>query len=758
MPHFFRSFAFLGLAGLAACQTPPSIAELTASLEVVIEREIERMAIPALSIALVDDQKIVWARGFGFQDPVARVPASPETVYRVGSVSKLFTDIAVMQLVERGAIDLDRDVTDYLPELELDNRFGKAVTLRQLMAHRAGLIREPPVGNYFDPSEPSLAATIASLNGQKLVYEPTTRVKYSNAGIAMVGYVLERVTGTPFTEYVRSEVLDAFAMMHSDFEPSARVRGALAKGEMWAYDGRRFEAPTFQLGMAPAGSLYSTVLDLGGFMSALFRGGGGVLETETLESMYAPQFRDVDENASYGLGFRVTELDGRRRVGHGGAIYGFSTQLVFLPDEKLGVVAVASKDFTNVVVGRIADHALRGMLAVKSGEAPPKLETTEPLSPGLAGEIAAAHDVAARGDRLFVERGARRVELRARGDELVVDSPLAFGEVVSVSHLAARRDTIPPEPPENFRGLIGEYGWDHNILYILEKNEKLEALIEWFESYPLEEIATDRFAFPDYGLYHGEELVFERDAGGHAQSVVVASIRFDRRELGAVDGETFRIEPLKNTENLREAALAASPPVEEGAFQKPELVEPVLLDATIRLDIRYASTNNFMGAVFYDEPRAFLQRPAAEALVRAHQSLREKGYGILIHDAYRPWYVTKMFYDATPEEQKIFVANPKSGSRHNRGAAADITLYDTKTGEVSTFVSGYDEFSPRAFPDYPGGTSRQRWLRDLLRREMEAQGFDVYEFEWWHFDHRDWQEYPILNQSFDALGIKSDQY
>ena len=163
-----------------------------------------------------------------------------------------------------------------------------------------GLIREPPVGNYFDPSEPSLAATIASLNGQKLVYEPTTRVKYSNAGIAMVGYVLERVTGTPFTEYVRSKVLDAFAMTHSDFEPSARVRGALAKGEMWTYDGRRFEAPTFQLGIAPAGSLYSTVLDLGGFMSALFRGGGGVLGTETLESMYAPQFRDVDETASYG--------------------------------------------------------------------------------------------------------------------------------------------------------------------------------------------------------------------------------------------------------------------------------------------------------------------------------------------------------------------------------------------------------------------------------------------------------------------------
>ena len=99
----------------------------------------------------------------------------------------------------------------------------------------------------------------------------------------------------------------------------------------------------------------------------------------------------------------------------------------------------------------------------------------------------------------------------------------------------------------------------------------------------------------------------------------------------------------------------------------------------------------------------------------------------------------------------ILVANPASGSRHNRGAAADITLYDLRTGAPVRTVGGYDEFSDRSFPDYPGGTSRQRWLRELLQKEMEAQGFDVYEFEWWHFDRRDWRKYPILNQTFDEL-------
>ena len=123
----------------------------------------------------------------------------------------------------------------------------------------------------------------------------------------------------------------------------------------------------------------------------------------------------------------------------------------------------------------------------------------------------------------------------------------------------------------------------------------------------------------------------------------------------------------------------------------------------------------------------------------------------MIHDAYRPWYVTKMFWDATPEESKIFVANPANGSRHNRGAAVDLTLFDLNTGEPIHMVGGYDEFSDRSFPDYWGGTSEQRWHRGLLRKAMEAEGFRVYEFEWWHFDYEDWAEYGIQNVRFDEI-------
>jgi len=214
---------------------------------------------------------------------------------------------------------------------------------------------------------------------------------------------------------------------------------------------------------------------------------------------------------------------------------------------------------------------------------------------------------------------------------------------------------------------------------------------------------------------------------------------------------TFHITPRRPVEALRAEALTLAPPPGLQGTRAADLVELVSLDATIRLDIRYATTNNFMGSSMYSQPRAFLQRPAAEALVRAHHALARKGYGLLIHDAYRPWYVTWMFWQATPDSQHAFVADPATGSRHNRGAAVDLTLYDMKTGRAVRMPSGYDEFSKRAYPTYAGGTSAERARRELLRRYLEAEGFRVNATEWWHFDYRGWHEYPVLNMPFERL-------
>lgn len=192
-------------------------------------------------------------------------------------------------------------------------------------------------------------------------------------------------------------------------------------------------------------------------------------------------------------------------------------------------------------------------------------------------------------------------------------------------------------------------------------------------------------------------------------------------------------------------------PVEDGTFRKPDLVELVRLDSTVRLDIRYATTDNFMGRPMYAEARAFLQRPAAEALVRAHRKLAAQGYGLLVFDAYRPWSVTKAFWDATPPEKRPYVANPKKGSRHNRGCAVDLSLYSRGTGKEVPMPSAYDDFSDRAAADYPGGTPEQRRARGILRKAMEAEGFRVNSEEWWHFDYKDWREYPILDLTFGEI-------
>ncbi len=199
------------------------------------------------------------------------------------------------------------------------------------------------------------------------------------------------------------------------------------------------------------------------------------------------------------------------------------------------------------------------------------------------------------------------------------------------------------------------------------------------------------------------------------------------------------------------AGCATKPPIETGNFLASDLVEIIQLDSTIHLDIRNATSNNLTGKPVYSEARAFLQRPAADALVRVNQKLKTSGYGLLVFDGYRPWSVTKLFWNRTSKANKKFVADPRKGSRHNRGCAVDLTLYDLKTGKEVSMPGAYDEMSERSYPNYTGGTEEQRRLRDMLRTAMEAEEYTVFEFEWWHFDYKNWRAYHIENIPFSSI-------
>ncbi len=214
--------------------------------------------------------------------------------------------------------------------------------------------------------------------------------------------------------------------------------------------------------------------------------------------------------------------------------------------------------------------------------------------------------------------------------------------------------------------------------------------------------------------------------------------------------DTFYIIPIKEISELREISKNSNPPILDSLDSHKKLVDLKKLDDEFQLDIRYASTNNFMRSKFYKNERAFFNMSAADRLIEAKNDLKELGYGIIIYDAYRPWFVTKMFWEGTPENLKHFVANPENGSSHNKGCAIDIGLYDIETGESIVMISGYDEFTERAYTNYMGGSKKQRDIRDMLIQVMERNDFTVYEYEWWHFNYNGCDS-GIMNYSFEEL-------
>ncbi len=307
-------------------------------------------------------------------------------------------------------------------------------------------------------------------------------------------------------------------------------------------------------------------------------------------------------------------------------------------------------------------------------------------------------------------------------------SACATAQLSPSASTAPANELLPGSKPAPYvfsgAGLVGEYDTNSGVQFIIEDAGQLYLL-------DTARASMKRTPLP---------------AGG------ITSLAIKRRSVGPEAGQNqLQVRPVRPVAEVRAEALRASPPAESKAARAPDLVELTALDPTIKLEIRYATANNFLGTKIYDEARAFMQRPAAEAVARANQKLRTLGYGLLIHDAYRPWYVTRIFWDATPIDKRWLVANPAEGSKHNRGAAVDLTLFDLATGQPVEMPSTYDESTGRAFANYPGGTSLQRWHRALLRNAMVGVGFVVNPSEWWHFDYGSWRDYPLGNVPFDRI-------
>ena len=353
---------------------PADYEPLKEKISRLIKKEMGKKDVVGLSVALVDGQRIVWTRGFGWSDKKNKIPATPDTVYRVGSISKLFTAVAVMQLAERGKMDVDKPLKTYLPEFSVKTSFdGGSVTPRNLMTHHSGLSANYLKGMWTRNPSP-LSGLPDLIKSERAAYPPDHVFSYSNLGVSLLGAAVQMVAGRDFAEHMEKEVLGPLGMTRSAF--STRLEPSVANSKGYR-DEKEADDPSLR--DVPAGGLNASAVDLSRFMRMILVGGssGGkeILRPATVEEMLRPQNENVPLDFSFrvGLGWMLSgagdmEIKNAGPVAHhaGGTIL-FHSQLIILPRHELGVVVLANSDSAREAVDKIATETIKLALEAKTG-------------------------------------------------------------------------------------------------------------------------------------------------------------------------------------------------------------------------------------------------------------------------------------------------------------------------------------------------------------------------------------------------------
>ena len=344
-------------AAAANAQKAAALAEATRAADLWVEGQRQYRKIPGLSVALAQGDQTVWAKGFGTTDRARKTPATPDTIYSICSISKLFTAVALMQQWEQGKVALDAPITEYLPWAKLadDPRESVPVTLRGALTHSAGLPRESDHAYWTGPDFPfpSQDAIRSRIGSQSPLYPASTTWQYSNLGLTLVGEAVEAVSGQPFDDYVRAAIINPLGLDSTRPDMPADLYGgqlAVGWGALTA-EGTRPEVKLFDpAGITPAAGFSSSVADLAKFASWTFRlaksGEAEVLRASTLREMQRVHYISPDWNTSWGLGFAVRNQNGTTMVGHGGSCPGYRSSLMMSPKDEMGV-AVAMNAMDN---------------------------------------------------------------------------------------------------------------------------------------------------------------------------------------------------------------------------------------------------------------------------------------------------------------------------------------------------------------------------------------------------------------------------
>lgn len=395
------------------------------------QQQMKKHDVTGVSLALIDDKRIVWAEGFGYADLAHNVPATPETLYRAGSITKLFTATAIMQLVERGLIDLDVPITTYLPEFSVKTRFPDAppITIRQILTHHSGLPRDIPLGMWSNNPQP-YATVLDDLKTRYVLHPPNYIFSYSNLGITVLGEVIARVSGEPYASYVSRAIFNPAGMTTASIETGVAISPLMAH----AYNKGK-EEPELPLRDIPAGGLNASVLDLARFAQMVFAQGRAenhpLVKPETLTTMLTPQNHGLplDLDLKMGLGWLLSSFGKLQRhdvgtvASHGGGTFHFMSQLVTLPDHKLGAVVMSNSSTSAEIVGKIAAELLISAIEAKTGiasnETTPAETPVTPLSPEQLADFEGWYNTAGGVAKVTRSGGQLRAEVMGKTFHLV---------------------------------------------------------------------------------------------------------------------------------------------------------------------------------------------------------------------------------------------------------------------------------------------------------------------------------------------------
>jgi CubicO group peptidase (beta-lactamase class C family) len=344
---------------------------IPATTKQLIEQTQRRYNIKGLSVALVDQQEVVWAEGFGYADVARKIPASPETIYRAGSLAKLFTATAVMQLEDQVEIDIDQPVFAYLPGFSTRSRFNETaqpITVRSMLTHHSGLPTDLSKGMWTN--EP-FTRVAHRLNNEYTSFPPDLVYSYSNVGYTLLGHMVQEVSGLEFQAYMDTNILGPLGMEHTAFVLSPELEPLLAAGYK-----KNKSVPLLPIRDLPAMSLYSNVLDLSHFMM-MYMGKGSlkgnkVLSSASIDEMLEIQNADIplDMNVRVGLGWFIEDdtIPGAGTVvRHGGTTVMFNSEMIMLPEQQLGIVIMTNTSDSRQVISRLAEEILEIVLQADSG-------------------------------------------------------------------------------------------------------------------------------------------------------------------------------------------------------------------------------------------------------------------------------------------------------------------------------------------------------------------------------------------------------